>query len=366
MSGTANVLSTLGEGGRAMLPMASWETPRPSRRVLAADRLIAPPCEVVLPTLEKVPVEQCFSADDCEVIALAEILVKSDIAAVEDWEKSGRDATKYLLLTLQRWIRDHGGASIQRRFDLDLTLSDRLVDYSDERGPESTLYLIVDPDGAAFVVLNPAIELLGRVHPHLPATFFRHFVGSLNRWVRVYDYHDAEERVDMLSEWYEGEENPEQYAVPDIEGCTPRCLKEPSLSLRGLTELNRRIRNQEVKALVRGLIELCRVSNQAKRPEFTEDMGEQLMDSNPPLPCLLAAFSSGDAVVGCFDDEAETAMETTPQPNLIIPLKLSDPTSVRQGFRTLGVVCDTLAAASRLIDLMPGNDDGVITHEGQS
>ena len=90
------------------------------------------------------------------------------------------------------------------------------------------------------------------------------------------------------------------------------------------------------------------------------------MDSNPPLPCLLAAFSSGDAVVGCFDDEAQTAMETTPQPNLIIPLKLSDPTSVRQGFQTLGVACETLAAASRLIDLMPGNDDGVITHEEQS
>jgi hypothetical protein len=85
--------------------------------------------------LEKVPTEQRFSADDREVIALAEILVKFDIATVNDWEKSGRDAIKYLLLTLQRWIRDHGGASIQRRFDLDLTLSDRLVDYSDERGP---------------------------------------------------------------------------------------------------------------------------------------------------------------------------------------------------------------------------------------
>jgi hypothetical protein len=95
-------------------------------------------------------------------------------------------------------------------------------------------------------------------------------------------------------------------------------------------------------------------------------MGEQLMDSNPPLPCLLAAFSSGDAVVGCFDDEAQTAMETTPHPNLIIPLQLSEPSSVRQGFRTLAVACETLAAASRLIDLMPGNDDGVITLEGQS
>jgi hypothetical protein len=120
-----------------------------------------------------------------------------------------------------------------------------------------------------------------------------------------------------------------------------------------------------VRALVSGLLEMCWISRQAKRPEFSEDMGEQLIDSNPPLPCLLAAFSSGDAVVGCFDDEAQTAMETTPQPNLIIPLKLSDPTSVRQGFQALGVVCDTLAAGSRLIDLMPGNDAGVIAREEQ-
>ena len=87
------------------------------------------------------------------------------------------------------------------------------------------------------------------------------------------------------------------------------------------------------------------------------------MDSNPPLPCLLAAFSQSDAVVGCFDEEGQTAMEATPQPNLIIPLKLSEPLTVRKAFRTLGIACEMLAAASRLIDLMPGNDDGVITRE---
>jgi hypothetical protein len=133
-----------------------------------------------------------------------------------------------------------------------------------------------------------------------------------------------------------------------------------------LKDLNQEMRNKEVRVLVSSLLELRSISQQAKRPEFTEDMGEQLVDSNPPLPCLLAAFSSGDAVVGCFDDEAQAAMETTPHPNLIIPLQLSEPSSVRQGFRTLAVACETLAAASRLIDLMPGNDDGVITLEGQS
>ena len=57
-------------------------------------------------------------------------------------------------------------------------------------------------------------------HPRLPVTFFRLLVGAVNRWVRVYDYHDAEERVEMLREWYEGEENADQYEMPDVEGCT--------------------------------------------------------------------------------------------------------------------------------------------------
>ena len=221
MSRIAVGLGTDSKSYRAMLSLAHREALSATRRSAASDLLIAPPCEVVLPTLERVPFEHRLSADDRELLTLAQILLKSDIAAVEDWEQSRRDAATYVSLTLQRWIREHGGVAIDRRFDLDLTLSDRLVDYSDERGPQGTLYLIVDPDGAAFVLMKPVLELLETVHPRLPATFFRHFAGSLNRWVRVYDYHDAEERVEMLREWYEGEENPEQYEVPDIEGCTP-------------------------------------------------------------------------------------------------------------------------------------------------
>jgi hypothetical protein len=364
MSGTANVLGAGGESRRAMLTMARGETPIATRGISAADKLMAAPSGIVLPCLSGVPTEQRFSADDKEVVALVEILVNTGIAVPEDWERSGRDATKYLLLSLERWIRKHGGPVIDRRFDLDLTLSDRLVDYSDERGPEGTLYLILDPESAAFVLLTPTIGLLEKAHPRLPATLYRHFAGALNRWVRVYDYHDAEERVQMLREWYESEENADQYEIPDVEGCTPKSLKEMPLNLCELKKLNEEVRDPRMKGLITGLLELCRISKQATRPEFTEDMGEQLMDSNPALPCLLAAFSSGDAVVGCFDDEAQTAMEVTPQPNVIIPLRLSDGKSVRDGFRTLAVVCETLAAASRLIDLMPGNEEGVIAHEG--
>jgi hypothetical protein len=364
MSGTSDVLRPCGKSGRAMLAVESGETTVATGRVSAAHKLMAVPCAIALPSLTNVAIEQGFSVDDREVIALAEILVKSEIAVPEDWETSRRDATKYLSLTLERWIRIHGGSAIDRRFDLDLALTDRLVDYSDERGSEGTLYLILDPDSAAFVLLRPTIELLEKIHPRLAVSFYSSFAGALSRWVRVYDYHDAEERVEMLREWYEGEENADQYEVPDVEGCTPISFKERPLSLRRLKELNEENRDAQVRALITGLLELCSVSKHAKRQEFTEDIGEQLMDSNPALPCLLAAFSSGDAVVGCFDEEGETALEVTPQPNVIIPIKLSDAGSVREGFRTLAVVSETLAAASRLIDLMPGNEEGVITPEG--
>ena len=363
MSGTASFLGTPGKGGGPVLALAQRKTsPAPGR--ITAAHLMAPPSQSGLPSLEGVTTEHRFLADDTVAIGLAEILVTSKIAAVQDWEKSGRDPTKYLLLTLQRWIRDHGGTAIDRRFDLDVRLSDRLLDYSDDRAPQGSLYLIVDPEGAAFVLLGPVIEVLDHAHPQLPSTFFHHFVGALNRWVRVYDYRDADERVDMLRQWYEGEENSDQYELPDVEGCTPKCLKERPLSVRRLRALREKIASEQVRSLLGGLLNLCGMSQQTKPPECTEDMGEQLMDSNPPLPCLLAAFSQGDAIVGCFDDEGQTAMEVTPQPNLIIPLRLSDPVSVRKAFRTLGIACETFAAACRLIDLMPGNDDGVITREG--
>jgi hypothetical protein len=363
MSGTATVLGGRGKGGRSVLALAQRKTP-PAPGRITSTHLMGALSQVGLPSLEGIATDQQFLADDGEAIALAEILVKSKIAAVEDWEQSGRDPTKYLHLTLQRWVGGHGGTTIDRRFDLNVTLSDRLVDYSEERAPEGTLYLIVDPEGAAFVLFNPTIAMLEQAHPQLPSTFFRNFVGALNRWVRVYDYRDAEERVDMLRQWYEGEENEDQYELPDVEGCTPKCLTEKPLTSRALGKLAETVTDKRVQSLIRGLLGLCRISQKARRPEFTEDMGEQLMDSNPPLPCLLAAFSQGDSVVGCFDDESQTAMEVTPQPNLIIPLKLSEASDIRKAFRSLGIACETLAAASRLIDLMPGNDDGVVTREG--
>ena len=87
MSGITDGLGLARESNRSVLSLARREAPRAAGRLPATSQLIAPPCEVVLPNLEKVPTEQRFSVDDREVIALVEILVKSGIAGVKDWEE---------------------------------------------------------------------------------------------------------------------------------------------------------------------------------------------------------------------------------------------------------------------------------------
>ncbi len=80
------------------------------------------------------------------------------------------------------------------------------------------MYLVVEPESAGYVVLGPTLRLLEVVHPRLPLTFFNLFTHALNRWVRVYDYRDAAERVEQLREWYEGDPEGETVELPDVDG----------------------------------------------------------------------------------------------------------------------------------------------------
>jgi len=316
---------------------------------------------LTLPRLDDVPIEHSLCAGDEPAVALAKTLSKLDIAVPEDWEKARHDPTAYIGLTLARWIARHGVEAIKRRFDLTAAITSLLDDYTD-RDPVNPhlLYLTVDAGSSGYVVLSSTLELLEKAHPGLPATFFHLFVGALNNWVRVYDYRDAEERVAMMREWIEGESDEDQYEIPEVAGCIPSCMKARPLGHRSLREVRSRVKGREARFLLEGVMELAGISVQAKRPELTDEIREKMGDMNPPLPGLLAVFKSDDAIEGCFDEEAQSMMELTPEPSLIIPLSADQPRSVQVAFRTLGVACDTLAAASRLIDRIPGNDQWVI------
>ncbi len=194
-----------GAGGDGAL--AKRITPVAAVRLASAADLMGTGEQLNIPRLDGVPLEHLYSAGDSALIALARTLVELGLAAPEDWESAHRDPGAYVLRTIERWIATHGGGAIRRRFDLYATLGSDLDEYSGKNpeNPDGTqLYLTVDPDRCGFVVLGPTLELLEKAHPQLPATFYSLFTHALNFWVRVYDFHDAEDRVTMLKDWIEG------------------------------------------------------------------------------------------------------------------------------------------------------------------
>jgi hypothetical protein len=54
-------------------------------------------------------------------------------------------------------------------------------------------------------------------------------------------------------------------------------------------------------------------------------------------------------------------MEVDPEPNISIPFDPTDAANVQRTFHIFGVACQTIAQASRVIDLMPGNDQWIIS-----
>lgn len=353
-------------GGRRRTAHPQRNADCPTARMAAAADMMASGGHFGMPHLDGVPGEYRFHAGEQASIRLAQVLLEIDIADPSDWRRVRRDPTAFVGLTLQRWIDSHGGIAIRRRFNLRLTLSDQVDQYAEaaEQDPDGRrLFLMLDPDAAAYVVAGPTLELLEREHARLPATFYHVFTGALNTWVRVYDHRDAEERVEMLREWAEGED--EQYEIADVASSIPACMKQKALGLKGLQRLGAKAGSTEARAVIEATRNLHRFSEEATRPEISEEIREQLGDSNPPLPGALVVFAENDGIEGQFDDDSQNMMECTPEPNLIIPLNAFDPGSVQSAFTTLAAVCGTLEAASRLIDLMPGNEKWVTDSEAQ-
>lgn len=323
----------------------------------AAAELMPSGTGLLLPRLDGIPVEHRLSTGNRGAIRLAQALVELSIANPSDWEQVHRDPTDYLQSTLNRWIDLHGARTIRRRFCFSLTLSSVFDPYfdADDANPDGRrLYLILHPTSAAYVVVKPTLDLLERVHPRLPVTFYRVFTRALSKWVRIYDYRDAEEHVETLREWAAGEE--EDYEIADVVAATPPCMNEKPFTSRRFHLIGEQVKESNARAIIKAVLELRRASEKAKRPPITDDMGEQLADSNPPLPSALVVFSEADAIEAHFDDESPNMAEASPEPNLIVPLNAFDRTAVKMAFRTVAGACKTLAAATRLIDLMPGNE----------
>jgi hypothetical protein len=310
-----------------------------------------------LPRLDGTAAEYLIAAEDNRAILFAQTMMALGIAVPGDWERSEQSPSDYILETLKRWIAKHGGAVIRQQFVLYASIVSSPDPYAEEDNESNLLYLIVNPDSAGYVVIGPTLEQLGAIHPRLPVSFYRLFVGAVRRCVRVYDQEDAVDRLEMLREYISGEEDPDQYELPDVEGCIPRSMREKPLEAEAVRRIAQATKDGTVSRILAASLELDKVSQKLQPADVSEETREVYMDSNPPLPALLVSFKRHDAITAVFDEESQGMMEAEPEPNLMVEINPGEPASVRQAFSLLGALCETLAAASRLALLLPGNEE---------
>ncbi len=327
--------------------------------VVPTTKLIASGGQLAVPRLHGVSARHQVAFGIQPAARLSLSLLEAGVADTTDWDGDRRDPVDFVEKTLRRWALKNGGEEISTEFDLALALVTDLEPYGEGGSVTATateMYLVLEPETAGYVVLGPLLRELSKIHSGLPKTFFDLFTSALNRWVRVYDFRDAEDRVEMLREWYESDPDSEHVELPDVTGATPQFLRNRKLlHERTLEKLAGAARDKRIQAILRGLLEMTATSRKAQRPEIGSEASDRLADSNPPLPALLAVFEKQDAIEGCFDEEAQGMMECPPEPNVIIPLTITEVHSVKTAFGIAEVVCEVLTRASRLIKLIMAN-----------
>lgn len=307
-----------------------------------------------MPRLEGVALEHRVWRDERTAATVARSLIEASVAGVSLWEAVGRDPFQFVRSAIKQLVDQHGGPAIARNFTLHMALTSTLDEYGGRPadGAATDLFLSLEPSEATYLVLGPALDVLGREHPRLPATFFHLLSGALNRWIRTYDFRDAREHVDRLRDWYSADDpDCEPYELPNVEGSIPASMRECPLPWAEVTRLLPRL-GARCREWMRRALDLAHRSALRARPRYTEAMEAQLTDCNPPLPSLLVVFSTGDNIEACFDAEAQGMLEVSPEPNLVIPFGGTDGRSTRQACATLLTVCKTLAAAAELIEIL--------------
>ncbi|MDL5051746.1 hypothetical protein QQ054_37715 [Oscillatoria amoena NRMC-F 0135] len=313
---------------------------------------------LILPDGNPVPTEFRLVEGERAAAKLALNFLEAGIGYADEWAASGGSASTFIQRSLNRWLDDHGRAKIQEHFFLDVVLSTGLDRYCYGQpaasGDISRMFLTIEPESAGYVVLGPTLRLLEAAHPRLPATFLNLFLGGLNRWIRVYDYRDAQDRLERLREWYEDDPESDRIELPNIEASIPECVRRKPFSARGLARVMNTLKDDRVRHLMDRTVELARVSNSVDLPSVDEETRDLLSDCGEPVPALVAVFEEHDTIEGSFDEESQGMLEVTPEPNLILSLNGTHPRSISAAFAQCRCFCRTLLVAASLLDKASG------------
>ena len=365
--------SVVGGAGRTARVGRSLPAARPKRlsrtaaRACAA-RLMALASGMEIPELPPDCLEPFQpSGADAQSLVLARTLLETGIGSPEDWLESSRSAIRFMTKTIERVAKRFDYRPIDALAHTVVTLGTNPVS-SSWREPEqdtNRVFVTAEATHISVVYLRPTLDLLGKVHERLPATFYRLLMSGVSERILCYDETEAaryfeyrmEEYAELETEGETGLEKPK--AVPEAKGPWLAPGLKP-FSRRETLEIAAALRSgSRARRIMDAALELESISRQAKpyRPDWR--LVEEYASSGDiyTLPFTILAFHEQDIVCQAFESDEEGWMQGgEPCPAFFALMRPDDPESVKQAFGHLKDFLSTLEALGRLLALLPDCD----------
>jgi hypothetical protein len=316
----------------------------------------------------------CTRSDEEPAATLGMALLRLGICRPTDWSGSAVD---FVERGFNRFCRQNGAAEANRVWVGDLRIADTLFESTEQERNQigagrdespKQLFLIADYEAAASIPIGAALAQLEVEHPLLPAAFYQVFTANLYKWMRVYEYVDAQEHAEM---WMEdlSEEESETSVYRKVDLDIPACIKAHAKTLRYRRAKNLlqeiRPHNGVARELIRHLLEMD-AHGQGHEHAWPGQLSKKdvpgiddwLMDAENSRPGCLITWYENDAINACFDEEAQHMGENGPcQPNVALSIHLKKPTKdldkeVRCIFDHAGAMLRSLTSAAKIVELV--------------
>jgi len=336
--------------------------------------VIGLPVAVSIPRLKGVRWRYCSRWDEGPAATLGMSLLRLGICRPNDWSGSAVD---FVERGFSRFCQQNGAAAARKVWVGDLRIADYLFELTEqernqiEAGREDAtqqIFLIGDYEAAASIPIGATLAHMEAEDELLPAAFYQVFTANLYKWMRVYEYVDAQEHAEMWMEDMSDEEL-EASVYRKVEVEVPDCIKKHSKSLkyakvRALLE-QVQPHSSAARRLIHHALEMdeCGQGYEHAWPgHLTEKdvpgIGEWLMDAESCRPGCLITWYENDAINACFDEEAQHMGENGAcQPNVAIPIHLDrSPKKLDQEvtrvFDYAGGMLRCLASAAKVIEII--------------
>ncbi len=301
-------------------------------------------------------------------VGLARNLLLAGVGRPEDWELAKGDPVAFMLRAVERASAGFNRKAIDGVAHVDILFgTNPYISSWHEKEYENPdrVFLAVEATQISIVYLRPTLELLAKVHPRLPATFYRTLLEGVYSWILSYDESACEAFYEWKLEAYQeakesGEEGLEKPQT--IETAKGPWLKGKYKPL-STTKADAAIEASKPGAKARAILDSARrLHTLAKARERTRpycDMWDEYYPNGSfSVPFTILAFHEQDLVCQAFQSDEEDWMNGGEQqsPAFATAFSPNDPDSIANGFEEFRHFLRMMEALGELLALLPGCD----------